>query len=68
MSGQGKNSKSVEWKQVVAREKTKFEMRILQGKKKVRWAKRREAQNMWIEIHYSIKPSELLYTNLLDKK
>ena len=43
-------------------------MRILQGKKKVRWAKRREAQNMWIEIHYSIKSSDLLYTNLLGKK
>ena len=58
----------MEWKQVVAREKTKFEMRILQGKRKVRWAKRREGQNIWIEIHYSIKPSDLLYTNLLDKK
>ena len=58
----------MEWKQVVAREKTKFEMRILQGKRKVRWAKRREGQNIWIEIHYSIKSSDLLYTNLLDKK
>ena len=68
MSGQGRNSKSMEWKQVVATEKTKFEMRILQGKRKVRWARRRERQNMWIEIYYSIKSSELLYTNSLDKK
>ena len=37
---------SVEWKQVVAREKTKFEVRILQGKKKVKGAKRRGGQNM----------------------
>ena len=45
MSGWGRKSKSVEWKQVVAREKTNFEMRILQGKRKVTWAKRREGQN-----------------------
>ena len=37
---------SVEWKQVVAREKTKFEKIILQGKREVKWAKRREGQNM----------------------
>ena len=48
------------WKQVIAREKTKFEMRILKGKRKVRWAKRREGQNMWIEIHYSIKSSAII--------
>ena len=42
----GRNSKSVEWKQVVVREKTKFEVRILEGNRKVRWAKRREGQNM----------------------
>ena len=46
MSGQGRNGKSMEWKQVVAREKTKLEMKILQGKKKVKRAKRREGQNM----------------------
>ena len=46
MSGQGRNGKSMEWKQVVAREKTKFEVRILQGKRNVRWAKRREGQSM----------------------
>ena len=68
MSEQGRNSKSVEWEQVVATEKTKFEVRILQGKRKVRWTKRREGQNTWIEIHYSIKSSELLHTNSLDKK
>ena len=68
VSEQGINSKSVEWKQVVAREKTKFEMKILWGKRKVKWAKRKEGQNMWIEIHYSIKSSDLMCTNLLDKK
>ena len=52
MSGQGKNSKSVEWKQVVAREETKFEVRILQEKRKVRWAKRREGQIC--ELKYTI--------------
>ena len=46
MSGQGRNSKSMGWKQVVPREKTKFEMRILQGKRKVRWAKGKERQNI----------------------
>ena len=30
----GRNSKSAEWKQVVAREKTKFEMKIMREKKK----------------------------------
>ena len=30
------------WKQLVAREKTKFEMKIMQGKRKVKWATRRE--------------------------
>ena len=33
VSWRGKNSKSVEWKQVVAREKTKFKMKIMRGKK-----------------------------------
>ena len=46
MSGQGRNGKSMEWKQVVAREKTKLEMKILQVKRKVRWVKRREGKNM----------------------
>ena len=46
MSVLGRNSKSVEWKQVVAREKTKIEMKILHGKRKVKWAKRREGQNL----------------------
>ena len=68
VSGRGRNSKSAEWKQVVAWEKTEFEMKIIQGKKKVKWAKKREGQNMWIEIHYSIKSSDLICTNLLDKK
>ena len=60
MYGLGRNSKSVGWKQVVAREKTKFEKKILQGKREVKWAKRREGQNMWIEIHYSIKSSAII--------
>ena len=68
VSEQGRNSKSVEWEQVVATEKTKFEMRIFQGKRKVRWAKRREGQSMWTEIHYSIISCSLMCTNLLDKK
>ena len=46
MSGWGRNSKSVEWKEVVGRQKTKFEMKIMQGKRKVKWAKRREGQNL----------------------
>ena len=40
-AGEGRNSKSVEWKQV-AREKTRFEMKIMRGKKKVKCGKRRE--------------------------
>ena len=61
-------SKSAEWKEVVAGEKIKFEMKIMQGTRKVKWSKRREEQNMWNEIHYSIKSSDLICTNLLDKK
>ena len=38
--------KSEEWKQFVAGEKTKFKMKIIRGKKKVKWGKRREGQNM----------------------
>ena len=38
--GWGTNSKSVEWKQVVAREKTKFKMKIMRRKKKVKLSKR----------------------------
>ena len=41
----GRNSKSEEWKQVVAREKTKFKIKIIRGKK-VKWSKRKEGQNM----------------------
>ena len=33
-----RNSKNVEWKQVVAREKAKFKMKII-GKKKVNWVR-----------------------------
>ena len=64
----GRNIKSDEWKQIVAREKTKFKMKIIRGKKKVKWDKRREKQNMWIEINYNIKSSDLICTNLIDKK
>ena len=42
-AGWGRNNKSTEWKQVVAREKTKFKMKI-RGKKKVKWGKRRSGQ------------------------
>ena len=69
VSGQGRNNKNMKWKEVVAREKTKFEVKIVWGKRKVKWGtKRREGQNMWIEIHYCLKSSDWLYTNLLDKK
>ena len=34
VSGWERNYKSAEWKQVVAREKTKFEMKIMREKKK----------------------------------
>ena len=36
MSGGGRSSKSVEWQQVVAREKTKFQVKVMQGKRKVK--------------------------------
>ena len=65
---QGRNSKSVKWKQVVAREKTKFKTKIIWGKKKVKWGKRREGQIMCTEINYSVKSSDLICTNLKDKK
>ena len=61
VSRQGRNSNSVEWKQVVVREKAKFEMKILWGKKKVKWAKRRDGQNMRIEMYYSIKSGDNIY-------
>ena len=67
VSGQGRTSTSVEWQQVVAREKTKFKMKIMRGKK-VKWCKRREGQNMWIEIKCSKKSRYLICTDLLDKK
>ena len=57
----------MEWKQVVAREKTKFKTKII-GKKKVKWGKRREERNMRIEINYNIRSSGLICTNLKDKK
>ena len=62
------NSKSEEWKQAVAREKTKFKMKIIRGKEKVKWGKRREEQNIRIEINYNIKSSDLICTILKDKK
>ena len=31
-AGCGRNSKSEEWKQVIAREETKFKMKIMRGK------------------------------------
>ena len=67
-SWKGENGKSVEWKQVIAREKTKFKMKIRRGKKKLKWSKRREEQKMRFEINYNIKSSDLTCTNLKDKK
>ena len=43
-------------------------MKIIRGKKKIKWGKRRKEQNMTIEINYNIKSSDLIYTNLKDKK
>ena len=62
----GRNSKSTQWEQAIAREKTKFKMKIRIGKM-VKWSKRREEQNMRFEINYSIKTSALIGTHL-DKK
>ena len=62
---QKRNSKSAEWKQVVPIEKNK--MKIIR-KKKVKLGKRREGQNIWIEINYSMKCSDLICINLKDKK
>ena len=68
VSGWGWNSKTEEWKQVVGRDKAKFVIKIMRRKRKVKWAKRREGQKKWIEIQYSIKFSDLICTDLLDKK
>ena len=46
----GRNSKSTQWEQAIAREKTKFKMKIRIGKM-VKWSKRREEQNMRIVIN-----------------
>ena len=43
-------------------------MKIIRGKKKVKWGKSREEQNMTIEINRNIKSSGLICTNLKDKK
>ena len=67
-AGWGKNNKSVEWKQIAAREKSKFKMKIMRGTKKLNWGKKMDGQNMWIQINYSIKSGDLICTNLMDKK
>ena len=67
-AGWERNSNSVRWKQVVAREKTKFKTKIIRRKNGVRWGKRREGQKMWIELNYTIKSSDLICINLKDKK
>ena len=64
----GRNSESAEWKQAIARKKTKFKMKIKRGNKKEKLDKRKEEQNMRFEINYNIKSSDLIYTNLEDKK
>ena len=40
----------------------------IRGKKKVKWSKRRQEQNIRIEINYNIKSNVLICTNLKDKK
>ena len=53
---------------IAAIEKTKFKTKIKKRKKKVKWGKRRKEQNRRTEIKYNIKSSDLLCTNLKDKK
>ena len=65
-SWRGRNTKSTELKPAIARDKIKFKMKR-RGKKKIQWGKRREEQNMF-EINYNIKTSDLICTNLKDKK
>ena len=42
-------------------------MNIMKGKKDVKWGKRREEQNMRIEVKYNIMSSDLICTNLKDR-
>ena len=58
----GRNSRSAKWKQVLARKKIQFKMKIRRGKKKVKWSKRKEEQNMRSEINYNIITSDLIGT------
>ena len=53
---------------IAAIEKTKFKAKIIRGKKKVKWGKRKEEQNMIIDINCNIKSSDLMCTNLKGKK
>lgn len=57
---------SVEWKQVIAGAKTKFKMKIRGGKRKVKQGKIKEDLNKRFGIHYNIKSSKLICTNLQD--
>ena len=43
-------------------------MAIRRGKKKVKWSKRMEEQNMRSEINSNIKTSDLIGTKVKDKK
>ena len=63
-TGGGGNSKNTEWKQAIARKKTKFKMKIKRGNKKEKLDKRKEEQNMRFEINYNIKSSDLICRNL----
>ena len=63
-----RNSKNAEQKQVVAREKIEFKTKIISGRKKVKWSRRREEQNMGFEINYNIKAGNILGPNLKGKK
>ena len=64
-TGWERNIISIEWRQVVEREKIKFKITI-RGKKKVKWGNRQVEQNMIIEINYNIKSSDLIYMHNLE--
>ena len=66
-AGGGRDIKSTERNQVVARMKTTFKMKI-RGKRKMIWSKRREGQNTRFKLKYNIKSSDLICTILKDKK
>ena len=48
--------------------KRENKMKIRREKQNFKWSKRREEENMRFEINYNIKTSDLIRTNLKDKK